>query len=259
MARVVIVDARRQVGEVEPDFVEDFEDYANIANFLTDPNGWYSPGEAVNAARMSFGSGLNAGGHSLTRSLRYTWPNNGASCASYSITNRIVLANAGVLGANQSEVWTEIWLRFSESFQTEWGAAGCEADYKLYSLGYVGAGTGGDPGGRYGTKTGTFNTEEIYIDTPNADYQVAFTGALPLWDNAWHVVRQHTKIGPDGLMRAEVDFGVGFCEIADIDVDPDLMNGLILGMNLNEGPNTDGMYVDWGRVAIWTTDPEWGF
>ena len=239
------------------DFVEDFEDYTNITNFLTDPNGWYGAGTETGS--MSFAAGLNADGYALSRALRYTWPNVGAVCGGAGTTITMPLDFSDALGRNQAEVWYEVYIKTSASFDTEWGAGGCNADYKWLLTDFVGAG-GPGPSGRFGVQMGVFGNEGLYLFPPDDDSgNTANTGAGTLWDGNWHKIRIHIKQSPPGkLMRVDVDNGALSAAITNISTTADSLYQVRLGSTFNEGPNVTGMTIDWGRFAIWTSDPGWG-
>lgn len=112
-------------GGASADFTEDFSTYTSTTDFLNDPNGYYDEAEDNNTGQMALDTGV--GYDTLTQSVRYDFPDQAGNCASEPTISRLVDFSApAVFGADQTEFWGEIQIRFQgpgvgqEAFDTAW-------------------------------------------------------------------------------------------------------------------------------------------
>jgi len=258
----------------------DFEGYETIAQMDTTTSVWnvaeiVNGGTAPDPAIIDTTRGYNGRRHSL----RYAFARTDSSAA-VSITR--VLAN---FAADQTDVWIEIPVRYSTDFTTDCGAAECSpGDHKLifgltargdtYRWQYkVGAVSQANPqlGGRaaginFAGGTGFPLNDEINLGSL----------ANSIWQSGeWHILRVHWKhsvpanTGQNGVQEYWLNSDslyaeTGITNATDTlggDGPQDYIRSIALGKTQNDGPTTynDGvaMYLWWGYVKVYTSDPGW--
>lgn len=200
-----------------------------------------------------------------TKAMRYHYnhPGNGV--------NSISLERSFILPSPLQEVWSEWNIKWSANFSTD-NALSYPNDHKLifgdteaaanfrWAL-YVGADgppphliraevpMGGYPG------DGPF-----YIaGSPQAD---------PLWNNAWHQIRMHMKASTtdasnDGQFHIWVD-GVQILSMTGFSItrndatsNGDKITGFSFTHNKDDGPPNVDMYIWWGPIRVYNTNPGW--
>lgn len=235
----------------DPYVVEDFSTYSSTSDLLSDPRGIYTGGKGDEYINLDTTEGLDKGGYSLSKSMRYTFDG-----SSQSIVRSLDTPD------DTHEIWIEMWVKFSSNFKTEWGDPDKNADYK-----FIFAVT--DPS-RFSLKTGTFGHQ--YTVTSPADPEVDALGneSADEWDGQWHRYRLHFKHEStdgacDGTAEVRIanedggaDHYVG--SVGDVCTDRSA-GGIIfvsMGRNMNEGTSvSDTLRIWWGRTAIWTENPRW--
>jgi len=149
----------------------DFSQYASTAALLADVGG--SSAYRWNAARSSnIGQVVldtTVGYGTLTKSMRYDWPNNGSNCLDYPITLGDLMFPGWV---QVTDIWVEIAVKFSANFATRAGASGCNSDYKFFFLNT-------NPGGRFEIKTGTYGTPGYFSTNYPSGIQDTYTYSTP--------------------------------------------------------------------------------
>ena len=258
----------------------DFEGYETIAQMDTTTAIWNNVesangGLAPNPVIIDTTRGYNGRRHSL----RYAYARTDSSA---SITITRTLKN---FAENQTEVWIEIPVRYSTDFDTDCGASGCRpGDHKLifggtargdtYRWQYK-VGTGSLGGALSGRAAGINQT--TLPGFPLNDER-DFAGGKPkeIWESGeWHILRMHWKhsqpanTGANGVQEYWLNsdsayFETGITNATDTlggDGPQDYIVTVTLGKNQDDGPTVydDGvaMYLWWGYVKVWITDPGW--
>jgi uncharacterized protein YjdB len=241
---------------VEPWIVEDFSSYRDSQAWLDFRSERYKR-EPMNPSQHVIDKSTGVG--NLTQSLRYDFPDRTAVgtttgrdgyCSDYSIGRDMWFP------AVRSEVWTEVYVKFSENFVTRapisWGCQS-NADLKWFF------GNAFEKG-RFEVKIGK-NGTAFAVGAPEAigfmDVTIA-TRASEVWDGKWHRIRTHWKTGTgDGSMRVWLNDKLIYSQLGGIDTTvSDRIWGLRLGANLNQGPAQPQSYW-WGSVKVWDKDPGW--
>jgi len=281
---VIVAQSSRHGGLVTPpaagggppaDLIEDFSSYSSTANLMSGGSKpWWSTGEDVCGNSGGNGScptsdtgtiwldtsvGLNAGGHSLSQSMRYDQP---ASPVCASPNDPSVGRNIN-LPSTQVEIWLEIWAMFSSG----WSAAdnrsqtggGCDPGYKFIFGRINGTGDRWSLGVEGGTGTQDLNFIASYPPTGSTNLNVSYASAgFAPRDGGWHRYRMHWKCGSGNGVDAWW-FDNNLC-VNRTGISPAANNiyGLALGRNINSGPVL-AQSIWWGLVQVWwTQDPGWG-
>lgn len=234
----------------EPYVVDDFSTYSSTSDMLSDPRDIYAPNyDSYNTENITLVSeGVDVDGYSLDQSMRYTFPDNGGACGDQSISRSLNMPEDTYV------VWVEWYVKFDADFTTDFGNSNCAPAYKLLF--------GRQDADRFDIVTGLWDS----------DYKVAWPGgnvdnvggdAAASYDGQWHrfriEFRHESSAGAnDGAIRFWVD-DTRVVEKTGLDTDRSSgpMKWVKLGANINQGPDFAGMGLNWGRVAVWTSDPGW--
>ena len=208
----------------------------------------------------------------LTKSMRYHYNHPGNGC------NTITLRRYIAIPARQ-EFWSEFSVRWSANFTTanlpcapndhKFIFGDTQADQSARWALYVGS--DGDQGvhtlrEEIGTQPGVVQNQ-FYLNKNNHG-KPGELFAEKLWDGNWHVIRFHmrsstTTSSADGRYRIWID-GVllhdqaGFSNFRnDGTNNPDPLWGIDFTHNQDDGPALRDMYIWWGRVRIFGSDPGW--
>lgn len=233
-------------GAVDPVLDEDFSTYTSTADLLADPRVIWATGESANTARIALDASVGYG--NSAQSMRYDWPNNGASCLDYSI--RPGRLETGGL----THLWVEAVIRTSANFTVDGGTGGCAKEYKLLFL--------GDSSG----------IERFGIDWQAGQWVMGYPGNLSgftpsdvvpstLWDGDPHVLHVEVRVSPSGgtgIMRVACDDVMlmnetGFDNLSS----HEQIDWVTPGANMNQGPNIDNMKLWWHRLAVYDESPGW--
>lgn len=230
---------------------EDFSTYSDINNFLTNPRGIYTDLSAASEGNEVFGRAQftleNTGFGSLTKSLRFNFPDRTANtadrCQDYSIGVNVSLPTPA------TEIWVEVVAQYSSNFTTrapvEWGCTS-NPDHKFI----FGRTT---PSGRFNLDVGTGGAQWTwgYPGTENNE----FGWASSPFDGMWHTYRLHMKTSSAGTGAATFWFdGTLTKSFVNITTTGQSIYGIAIGRNLNQGPASP-QSVTIGRVRIWNANP----
>ena len=240
---------------------EDFSAYSSTANMLADPLGLYSVVEDNTTSQMALdqSTGVNIDGLNLGQSMRYDY--NAPGCSTQSVGRNLTLPSP------TSEVWVEVYLKFSPNFTTR-NVNGCSTppDFKALFGRLTGLNcrielhVGGASGGTAFAVGGPGCANGVGSYPGQAD----FGNAGVVWDGQWHRYRFHWKVSPSGtdhiytwyqdntLMFSKTSGWYNDGAAAQI-------YSLALGRNLDQGIPSGTMSLWWGRVRAWDQNPGWGF
>ena len=176
---------------------------------------------------------------------------------------------------NITEVWVEVWIRFSENFDivapSEWGCRS-NADYKTQFVGTRGAGSDYIAGGRHGMHVANTFGRHFWAGTPN-DVRGHVQSSDPWngaewFDGEWHRIRQYVRYpsqpnsgryikdgSTDTIHRVWLD-DLFWAEINNYSTSHAKFALIRLGANMNQGP-AEEMWVDRANVQIYLEDPGW--
>jgi len=227
---------------IAPLLQEDFSTYISTANLLADPRGIYSVGEDVySPGEINLDTSVGYG--TSTKSMRYDFPARAGNCTDFSIGRNLNLpADAG-----------DIYLEVVAKFQNGWtnAAPGCAGvsneDYK-FLFGRV------RTSGRFNVMIGTYNSQYT-VGYPGGEDSFEGGNISGLFDGNWHVYRFHMKVGASGACKLWVD-GVVVKDYGVVNMASNLIYGIALGRNINQGPPT-AQSLWWGRIRVYNTNPGW--
>ncbi|HKV71484.1 MAG TPA: Ig-like domain-containing protein [Gemmatimonadales bacterium] len=243
---------------VQPWLLEDFSGYTSLANMLSDPRGIYSVAEDEGQSQMAldksvFVDTLNL---HLTQSMRYDYIAPG--CSSQTVTRNIVLPQ------NATELWIELWVRWSANFNTYAAPSGCSTPpAHKFLFGRVGPGLWG----RWEVEWGNQGPpQQVYYGYPSSgggvQDQFGFNNANDYWDAKWHRVRIHMKnststSATDGAFQMWVNDSLKVNRTGiNINVSS-YIYGVAIGRNLDQGITSGTMSLWWGYIALFNQDPGW--
>jgi hypothetical protein len=160
------------------------------------------------------------------------------------------------LPASTAEYWTEIWAKFSTTFDSN-GSNANNPDYKFVFWAI-------QPGDRRNEiKVGNGgNMRELAAVAESWDDTQFITAASPINSGVWHRYRVHNKVtgGAGGIFSVEFWDGTNAPQL--LEQTPNIartsFNYLILGINRNKVALVD-MWLKWGKVTLYNSDPGWGF
>ena len=262
---------------VPPWLAEDFSSYTSTAQLLSDPRGVYSTGEDVCGNTAPNGScpnadpgtisldqavGVNAGGHTLSQSMRYDQPA-GAVCNGDGVGRNIRFPTA------QVEVWVEFWVKFSPGWSSaDSRATSCDPGYKFVFGRIDGGGDRWSLGIEGGTGSSSLYFIASYPPTGSTNTSIGFTNAgddgagvlAPAGfdpnDGQWHRYRMHWKcVSGTGVGAWWFDNTLNLNNTGISPACTDVY-GLALGRNMNSGP-VQNQSIWWGLVQVYITDPGW--
>ena len=230
----------------DPILLEDFSTYTSAPNLLADPRGIWDNVEGFNTNRIALDTSVGYG--ASDRSMRYDWPDNGASCADYQIRPGNLIIPA------RKHIWVEYVVRFSANFDVEWGQSGCTGGLKLAA-----ALDNGGSGGRW-------NIPQMHADYWELGWpdDVVDAGDLgvtisDLWDGTDQVFRCEMKLATssNGILRFQPPGGTLYEK-----TNCDTLNHPDIGwfcptLNLNAGPDIATMKMWWLKIAVYDSDPGW--
>lgn len=243
----------------DPDFEFDFSDYANVAAVVALPGFEDRSGGANGGISLA-----TIAGEQFTKALRGTY--NLPSQVDQEIGLTMDMDHAGWASSVQPrEIWGHFRCRHSA----------------VPAFSYSGPSPGGGPGGKY-----LFGFDQDQIGTSRFNIQLGMYGddsILPLyagnsgvdtgrvlaqWPAAtmradgWVDFWWHWKMdSPDGINEVYVvaPSGTYYSKIGTgVNTDPGAskyFRYLVLGANINTGTSADGMFRDYGRVRVYTTQP----
>ena len=223
---------------------------------LSDPRGIYSTAEDNSPWLITLDKTVGVPQLGLTQSMRYDYIAPG--CSSQSIGRNLQLPS------HVTELWIEIYLKWSSNFSTFAAPGGC-ATPPAHKLLFARVG----PGlyGRWEVEWGNQGpSQAIYWGYPSSgggvQDQFGFKNAPAYWDDTWHWARFHFKHSSspsvnDGAFQMWVDDQL-MVNRAGIRIDvSSYIYGIALGRNLDQGIRSGTMSLWWGRVRAWNTDPGW--
>jgi hypothetical protein len=235
---------------------EDFSSYGSTAAFLADPRGIYSTAEDNAPSQIILDKTVGVPQLGLTQSMRYDYIAPG--CSSQTVGRNLVLPT------QVTEVWIEVYLKWSANFDTYKSPGGCATPpaHKLL-FGRVGPGLFG----RWEVEWGNQGPPQaVYYGYPSAgggiQDQFGFNGASSYWNNTWYQVRIHFRnststSATDGAFQVWVD-GLLKTNRTGIRIDVNsFIYGIALGRNLDQGIGSGTMSLWWGRIRLWNTNPGW--
>jgi hypothetical protein len=228
--------------------VEDFSTYSSTPDMLADPRGVYTESEDEGTDRIFLDQTTGHG--SSSQSMRYDYIAPG--CNSVTVRRNLTLPHS------VKELWAEVHVRFSPNFTTR-NSAGCTTppDFKFF-FGRM------TQTSRFEVKWGTGWDNpplQIAIGAPANEDIITGHDAAQYWDNEWHQLRVHWKVGaPNGLntvVEVWID-GAKIYERFDFNgqVDQSVWS-VMLGANLDQGIPSGTMSLWWGRISLWNADPGW--
>lgn len=241
-----------------PFLVEDWSTYSSTSNMMSDPRGIYAGSEDIPQGGGPDGAGWQmvldptTGYGVSSQSMRYDQidrTSEGGSGTSGRCTDATLSRSIKI---NKSEVWAEVYIKFSANFTVIAPAAwGCTSatEYKLIFGGV--------------DNTSRFNLEmqpsRWVFGYPTNEAATVINSPSPssLWDGQWHQFRFHFKIGSgNGRATVWID-GVLVSDLQNANTGANSsVTWISLGKNLNQGPGQD-QHVWWGRVALFSQDPGW--
>ncbi|HWH03322.1 MAG TPA: Ig-like domain-containing protein [Gemmatimonadales bacterium] len=239
-----------------PWLLEDFSSYTSTSNLIADPRGIYSVAEDETPTQIFLDNTVGYG--SSTQSMRFDFPDrtseggSGTSgrCTDFTIGRNITLPSP------QTEIWIEVYAKFSNGFTSvapaAWGCTSAPA-YKFVF--------GRTPTGRFNLVLGIFGGDYTFGWPAN---QEPSDDAMPFtpFDGQWHQYHMHFKVStPAGSSSAN-----GACELwvdgvlvksfTGIVETNSYIYGLAIGRNMNQGPGAPESEW-WGKIAVWNTNPGW--
>lgn len=280
-------------GGAAADFTEDFSSYADTAEFHTDPNGWYGTmndtadgGASGAVATQDIVTNVTDPEASSNQTLRQQFNHGSDGCTTIHIRNTIQPSSI-FGGGGIKEIWTEWRILYSTNFRTSQSTCSPN-DHKLifgetaasenrrWAI-YVGKDSPDDhnfaaqtpypePGEEYwnqmiergGSQPNIYPGPAASVDSENP-------GAA--WDGNWHTLRWHLKCSTtatseDGEVRIWWDgtlyhLKTGFNVSASDDVTDDTITGFTFTLTQNDGPVNEDMYIWFGPIKFWTSDPGW--
>jgi uncharacterized protein YjdB len=235
---------------------EDFARYLTTLDFLADPRGIYSVAEDNGANQITLDRTVGVPALGLSQSMRYDY--NAPGCSSQTVGRNLALPS------NVTEIWIEVYLKWSSNFNTFAAPGGC-ATPPAHKLLFARVG----PGlyGRWEIEWGNQGPPQaIYWGYPSSgggvQDQFGFDGAPAYWNNTWYQVRWHFKnssssSASDGAFEMWVD-GQLKASRANIRIDvSSYIYGIALGRNLDQGIRSGTMSLWWGRIRVWKLNPGW--
>lgn len=233
-----------------PWFEEDW-DYADTADFLSDPNGWLSPDGTLEKV--------------LVQDPTAPWPSQKCFEVRF-VAGGPTSAGVDVFFPRASEdqpreIWQETWIRWSSNWKTNFNGSG-NPDHK--TILWFDQNSSGSR--RWSFKAGVFSSAQIRTYTSNVDDDPgrlsSATAPEILWDNEWHRIRVHFRMqdgGPNGIIESWID-DLKMFELFDVfnpdQRDFDYFNKTALGRNLNQTPDQD-QQIRYGRTRVYLNDPGW--
>ena len=260
-----------------PSVLEDFSTYQSTADFLADPQGFYRVWEDVNPQNVVLDG----------RSMRYDFPAC-PSCQDFGVSRWVrVIPHSD---ASVREVWAEVVNRFSPNFTIYANNPNVGRAYKLL-FGAVSA-MGANQNSRFQLVLGDGDMDFGWPDledaislVPNAmpgsilyptNSAAGGQGRVPyaplpdfratILDGKSHTIRVHWRCSSaegvaDGRARLWLDGSLYFDSDdpkwnKTIVVNRGGINAIVLGANLNQGPNQlQSRWIE--RIVIHTSDPGW--
>ena len=235
---------------VPADFVEDFSLYSSTANFLTDPNSFYTA-EGQNTGQLAIDADTFYTGY--TKSLRYTYPS--GTGTDYTITpGHIDFTAAGVLNGAQTDIWVEYAIKFASGFTLlgngQPGGAGLKAVQIRVSP---------EVGGRFGVQLTNNDSPDFDMEGPNDDYTDLFQNfpTTGIMDGNWHVIRRHVDVSnASAITHATWIDGVFKGRKTSSGSAVTSLTALIYFNNLNKlAASSQDLWI--GYLKLWTTSPGW--
>ena len=246
----------------------DFESYGNTAELLSDcqaTGGTWNCNEDFATTNIIVDPAVAPPIAGLTKSMRYAYIHDGNGCNSRTVSRQVDFPN-------EQEVWAEFYVRWSANFTTS-NAACAPNDHKL-----IFGDTWGGLSGRWGLLVGEgsppfhvvkverpLSPTEGMLGSYNPNVQtIAANGNL--WDGNWHIIRLHyrhstTTSSNDGAMKLWIDGTLhhdefGFNTTTEgTPGEPDFLEGFTIGSTKNDGPPGIEMFIWWGRIQVYTSDP----
>lgn len=160
------------------------------------------------------------------------------------------------LPTTTTDYWSEFWVKISTSFTSN-GSNANNPDYKFIFWAL-------QPGdGRNEIKIGNGGPMNELACVAHAWTDTLFiTAANDLNSGIWHRYRVHNKVtgGANGIFS--VEFWDGTNAAILLEQTPNIaktsMDYLIMGINRNKIALVD-MWIKWGKVTLYNSDPGWGF
>jgi hypothetical protein len=207
---------------------------------------WYQVSDYTDASRISIDLTDGAPGGS-GRSMRYDFP---AGSGGVGILMR--------LPSPVTDYWTEIWAKFSPSFESRGTCNGNNPDYKFVFWAL-------QPGdARNEIKVGNYgsmqNLDTRYMSGPDV---LRITTPSPMNSGQWHRYRVHNKVAGNGGSIFSVEFwdGVNPPQVlkqTGFSMEYSSMNYIVLGANRNCNAAAN-MWIKWGKITLYNQNPGWGF
>ena len=248
--------------------------YADTQEFREDPHNWYA-GSNPDAVSPLISLITQDPDSSFENYIRYTFPDRtdvDNRCSDFYISRTFT---GGLLDENVTELWVEVWLRFSDNFNVsaplEWGCTS-SASYKLQFINTRHAGSEFVASGRHDIRINT-RDNRFAIGTPGdvmagVVWEYEPVHAQDLFDEQWHRLRQHVRYPSqpnsgrtiqdgslDGMYRVWVNEYL-FAEIRNYSTSHARFSGVMLGANMNQGPGEE-IWIDRANLQIFTEDPGW--
>jgi len=246
-----------------------FDGYASSASMLADCVNWYCPDEALTSpnGRITLDDTVSAPTGGKTMQFMYNHPSDGC--------NTITLGRSFRLPSPQREVWAEFNTRFSTTFTT--ANDKCPPNALKFIFGDTEAPLNFRWSLDLGTDGPPFNTieEERPFPSLGAEYlnlnnhgKAGELFSASLYDGKWHTFRMHIKTSstsstPDGIWEIWIDGVLKHREVnfivdrKDGTNNPDRVEGFSFAHNKDDGPPNVTMYIWWGPVRVYTSNPAW--
>lgn len=245
---------------VDPIMEIDFDGYSNTASLLADCT-TFNCVEDVSTGDMALDATVAPPGAS--KSMRYEYRHDGNGC------NSITLKRAFLFPEVEQEVWAEFKVLWSTNFTTANNACPPN-DHKL-----IFGDTEADQSGRWAFYVGgdspPNHTVQQERPVPNGGgaylNQSNIPSAEDLWTSGtWHTIRLHIKhstsgssgdgiweIWIDGVLRhRQTNFSTN-----DGGGGSDRIKGFSFAHNKDDGPPNVDMFIWWGPVKVYNTNPGW--
>jgi uncharacterized protein YjdB len=189
-------------------------------------------------------------GLGLAKSMRFTYDNPNPDGV-------MTVGRNVALPAQVSELWVEVYLKWSANFSTAGGTA--PYDHKVLFGRYT------PEVGRWEFKVGKDNGQNVAVGWPGGEGTTAsgLNSYSDFWDGSWKRVRLHWKVGTgsnDGVYELWVGETLRYRNTAvnANSAGTGRIYGLALGRNQdNRDVSSLPMYLTWGRTRAWITNPGW--
>lgn len=249
-------------GGATPWLKEDFSTYSSTANWISDPRGIYDLSDDVATSSMALDTtdGPTVDGVTLTQCAKYNYVGN--NCTAQTLTRSLNLPS------QVTELWLRMFVKHSSDFSIVGSGCGHPDDWKMV-FGRLtnlacrfefnqGAESNGLPLPWFFGGPGCANgVAALALHGGEADL---------VWDGTWHEYRWHWKIDTVSTNHKYI-FNLDGTQIfsktsawaSDANANGALLYGVSMGRNMDSSKNGGTMNVKWGYVAVFNTDPGWGY